>query len=138
VPAHHGVDLTALAKRRADQEKVGGAASEATEERPDDSQPWEIPVLLTSAHDGEGVPELLEMLESHYAIVKETGELAERRARRLLERVRAVVDRGLRTQVWRDGDGEAILEAARADLESGSRTPYEVAAEILRTVSGGQ
>ncbi|UCC82935.1 MAG: methylmalonyl Co-A mutase-associated GTPase MeaB [Gemmatimonadota bacterium] len=136
VPAHHGVDLTAMAKRRADQEKADGAASETAEERTDDPQPWEIPVLLTSAHDGEGVSELVETLESHYALVKETGELAERRAKRLLERVRAVVDRGLRTQVWRDGDGEAILERARADLELGSRTPYDVAAEILGAVGG--
>ena len=52
--------------------------------------------------------------------------------------VRAVVDRGLRTRVWRDGPGAAILETARADLESGSRTPYDVAAEILGTVAGGR
>jgi LAO/AO transport system kinase len=134
VPAHHGVDLTAMAKRRAEEEKAGGAATEVT--GLDNPQPWEIPVLLTTAHDGEGVPELLETLESHYATLKETGELAERRAKRLLERVRAVVDRGLRTRVWRDGQGEAILDAARADLESGSRTPYDVAAEILKVVGG--
>ncbi len=136
VPAHHGVDLNAMAKRLAEGEKAGGAATEGA--GVDNPQPWEIPVLLTTAHDGEGVPELLEALESHYATLKETGELAERRAKRLLERVRAVVDRGLRTRVWRDGQGEAILDAARADLESGSRTPYDVAAEILKTVAGSR
>jgi LAO/AO transport system kinase len=136
VPAHHGVDLTAMAKRRAEQEKAGGAASEASEAGREGPQPWEIPVLLTSAHDGQGVPELMETLDSHYAMLKETGGLAERRARRLVERVRAVVDRGLRSRAWQDGEGEAILDGARADLESGSRTPYDVAAEILRAVGG--
>ncbi len=133
VPTHHGVDLTAMAKRRAAGGEAGGAAME---EGGDGPQPWEIPVLLTNGHDGDGVPELLETLESHFARLKETGELAERRARRLLERVRAVVDRSLRTRIWRDGEGEAILEGARADLESGSRSPYDVAAEILATVAG--
>jgi LAO/AO transport system kinase len=132
------VDLTAIAKRRAAEEEAGGATAKAADEKADDPQGWEIPVLLTIAHDGQGVPELLETMESHYAFLNGSGELAKRRARRLLERVRAVVDRGLRTQVWRDGEGEAILDAARADLESGSRTPYDVAAEILRAVGGGR
>jgi putative protein kinase ArgK-like GTPase of G3E family len=67
--------------------------------------------------------------------LKETGALAERRVKRLLDRVRAVVDRALRTRVWQDGEGEAMLDAARAELESGRRTPYDVAAKILKTVN---
>ncbi|MGD2216424.1 MAG: methylmalonyl Co-A mutase-associated GTPase MeaB [Gemmatimonadales bacterium] len=135
IPAHHGVDLTAMAKRRmAEEAQAHGAAPETTDQARDGPQAWEIPVLLTSAQNGEGVVELLETLESHYTLVKQTGELAKRRAQRLLERVRAVVDRGLRTRVWRDGEGEALLDAARVDLESGARTPYDVAAEIMGTV----
>ena len=133
VPAHHGVNLTEMAKRRtvkgraseADSEGGGGATGTREMKR------WEIPVLLTTAHTGEGVMELLETLNAHYEHMKKTGELEERRRTRLLERVRAVVERGLKTRVWQEGEGAAILEAARADLESGRRTPYDVAEEIL-------
>ncbi|UCC74835.1 MAG: methylmalonyl Co-A mutase-associated GTPase MeaB [Gemmatimonadota bacterium] len=134
VPAHHGVDLTELAKRRAAKPQATGDAGQPAED--EGPARWEIPVLLTVGHDGDGVPELVETLDAHYAWLKQTGELAKRRRERLLERVRAVVDRGLRTRVWRDGDGEALLDAARADLESGRRTPYDVAAEILKETSG--
>ncbi len=127
VPAHHGVDLNELARRRAEPAKTRSTP----EDRP---RSWEIPVLMTTAHDGAGVAKLMESLDSHYAWLQETGELTQRRRKRLLERVRAVVDRSLRNQVWQDGEGEALLDAARADLESGRRTPYDVAAEILKAV----
>ncbi|NIR46206.1 MAG: methylmalonyl Co-A mutase-associated GTPase MeaB [Gemmatimonadetes bacterium] len=130
IPAHHGVDLTRMAERRA---RAGGddggeAAADAGTKR------WEIPVLMTAATGGEGVPELLETLDAHLGHLEETGELTIRRNRRTLERVRAVVNRGLRTRVWRGGPGTEMLEAARPDLESGRRSPYEVADEILRSV----
>ncbi len=124
VPAHHGIDLTEMAKRGA--EKHEKSAKQAVEPKR-----WEIPVLLTTGHTGEGVPELLQTLDAHFEWLQATGALEERRGKRLLERVRAVVDRGLKNRVWREGDGTAILEAAQKDLETGRRTPYDVAGEIL-------
>jgi LAO/AO transport system kinase len=131
VPAHHGVDLSGLARRRAVKlqsgEDTAGEAGVAPRR-------WEIPVLLTAAHTGAGITELIETLAAHYEYLLQTGELEARRRQRLLDRVRAVVDRGLRTRVWLTGEGETILEASRADLESGRRTPYEVAERILKGV----
>jgi LAO/AO transport system kinase len=140
VPPHHGVDLSGLARPRSSRAE-SGQVDEAKGSRETSSARWEIPVLLTTAHTGDGIAELLETLDAHYAYLRESGELHARRQRRLLERVRAVVDRGLRTRVWRDGEGGAILAAAAADLESGRRTPYDVAGEILKGVGvdmGGQ
>ena len=133
VPAHHGVDLNELAKRHSGKE----SGEEATVQ-PAEPARWDIPVLMTTAHTGEGVSELLETLDSHFQFLKETGHLDTRRRQRLLERVRAVVDRGLKTRIWLEGDGEARLEAARDDLESGRRTPYDVAEEILKTVGSNR
>jgi len=135
VPAHHGVDLTELAKRRSEGE--GKATREGAEAAPPvavEAKRWQIPVLLTTGHTAEGVPELLETLDAHFEWLQATGELEERRRKRLAERVRAVVERGLKVRVWMEGDGEAILEAAQSDLESGRRTPYDVAGEILARV----
>jgi len=131
VPAHHGVDLAALAKRRAAKIETGEDGKSGDRKTP---TRWEIPVLLTAAHSGEGVGQLIETLAAHYEFLLETGELEARRRQRLLDRVRAVVDRGLRTRVWLNGIGETILQESRADLESGRRTPYEVAAQILESL----
>ncbi len=138
IPAHHGVDLSALARKRGAEAKSGagaddggaGAAKTSAEEKTT-QEGWEIPVLLTTGQEGKGVAELLAALDAHFAWLRDTGVLAERRRRRLRERVRAVVDRHLRARVWDGGRGESILEAAEADLESGRRTPYDVAGDIL-------
>ena len=135
VPAHHGVDLTELAKRQS--ASGGGATGQGAETAPTaavEAQGWQIPVLLTTGHTGEGVPQLLETLDAHFEWLQASGELELRRRKRLAERVRAVVERGLKVRVWMEGDGEAILEAAQSDLESGRRTPYDVAGEILGRV----
>ncbi|UCF19900.1 MAG: methylmalonyl Co-A mutase-associated GTPase MeaB [Gemmatimonadota bacterium] len=131
IPAHHGIDLTELARRRASK---AAAAKDAVDIGAAGPAGWEIPVLLTTAQEGKGVAELLNALDGHQRWLKETSELTRRRRQRLLERVRAVVERGLRTRVWDEMSGEAILEAARPELESGSRTPYDVANEILNSL----
>jgi LAO/AO transport system kinase len=134
IPAHHGVDLSELARRRAAARGRAGRPASASARGP---ARWEIPVLLTTAHDGGGVRDLMARLDAHLEWLESTGLMAERRRRRLLERVRAVVDRRLRAHVWQAGDGEKILSRAEADLESGRRTPYDVAGEILAALQPG-
>ena len=129
VPAHHGVDLREMARQRA-QRQEGGGDGRGSGGEPTDAV-WDTPVLLTTAEEDGGIAELLEALDQHFDFLRSSGLLEERRRSRLLERVRAAVDRGLRLRVWRDGDGESLLAAARADLEAGRRTPYDVAGEIV-------
>ncbi len=131
IPAHHGVDLSEMARKRAAER---GGPAKAGPDAGETQKVWEIPVLLTTSQEGKGVAELLSALDDHFDWLRDTGALAERRRRRLRERVRAVVDRRLRARVWDEGRGESILEAATADLESGRRTPYDVAGDILRAI----
>jgi LAO/AO transport system kinase len=131
VPAHHGVDLSGMAKGRGAKPQTGD--SEASDDGAV-ARRWRIPVLLTTAQSGEGIGELIETLAAHREYLVETGELEVRRRQRLMDRVRAVVDRGLRVRVWLDGRGEAILRESRGELESGQCTPYEIAARILESV----
>ena len=126
IPAHHGVDL-----RRAGEKKTSTSTSP-----PEPSGAWEIPVLLTQAEGGEGLPELLEALDAHAAWLEETGELARRRRARLEERVRDAVQQSLLLRVWQDGVGGAILEESLEALDAGEVTPYEVAARIVRAAAG--
>ena len=128
IPAHHGVDLR----------KAGKKATSPSTSGPTPAGPaaWEIPVLLTQAEGGEGLPELLAGLDAHAAWLEETGELARRRRARLEERVRDAVRQSLLLRVWQDGRGEAILEESLEALDAGEVTPYEVAARIVRAAAG--
>jgi LAO/AO transport system kinase len=125
VPAHHGV-----IKSKGPGE-TGRRGTGAT-----DPNVWAIPVLQTVAETAKGVPELVQTLERHRAWLSSSGELAERRRKRLKERVREAVERQLQGLVWRDRDGDRILAEAMPDLEAGRATPYVVADRIVRTTTG--
>jgi LAO/AO transport system kinase len=123
VPAHHGV-----IKSKSGARERGSA--------PEDADKWAIPVLQTVAETARGVPELAGVLAKHRAWLDRTGELSERRRKRLKERVREAVERQLQNIVWRDGGGERILEAAMTSLEAGTTTPYQVADGIVERITG--
>jgi LAO/AO transport system kinase len=137
VPSHHGVDHEAArpADRASVRPSVG--ASGAADERPG---AWEPPVVVTVAFKDEGVGELVEALDRHYATLEATGALALRRSRRLELRTREVLERALRKWVWSDSGPKAAVEEALAAVASGRRSPYEAAADVvrhLRTRDGG-
>jgi LAO/AO transport system kinase len=122
IPAHHGV----IKKKSA-----------PTPLRPSEpSQDWVIPVLQTVAETGKGVEELAAAMDKHRSWLRDSGELAKRRQKRLRERVRDAVERRLQDIAWRDRGGEGILESALAELESGKVSPYAVAERIVVAVTG--
>src|SRR5690606_7836213 len=115
-----------------------GDRSAAAEDAGSPGEPasWTIPVLQTVAASGQGVDALVEALDRHRAWLEASGELAGRRRRRLAERVREAVDRGLRERAWTEAGGAAILEESLPALEAGRITPYEVAERIVRADAG--
>jgi len=119
VPAHHGVDLSRALKK------------ERTEDVAPEPEGWTIPVLKTVAQTGEGVPELLEVVDGHRRWMEESGELERRRRARARTRIRDVVDRELRRVAWASAASGATLEAGLDGIVHGSATPYSVAREIL-------
>jgi len=130
VTAHHGVDLERVRKRAAERLGI------TREEQESDGTAWDIPVLRTIAEQGQGVEELIDAIDQHRAWLTESGELTRRRDARLAERVREVVDRRLRQIVWIENDGRKLLDEAMPALEQGTESPYQVAARIVRAVSG--
>ena len=122
VPAHHGVDLSAV------------GAEPSTEAADSSSEAWETEVLKTSAGRGEGLEELEDALARHYRHLVESGELEHRRRERARTRIRDVLLRTL------DRRGRAVLEAQPslstwvAQVAEGVTTPYAVVEQVLGAI----
>jgi len=126
IKAHHGVSL----KGRADKtDKADGRGSGPPE--------WEPPVLGAVASQGQGIEAIVKALADHHDAMLGSGELVSRRRRRLKQRTREVVGRGLERWVWQDTGAEAMIEERLDEMLAGRASPYEVAAEILAVLKEG-
>ena len=125
LPAHHGVDPVSLKKK---------AEAPASEQGPDDSTPWAVPVLKTVAQTGEGVPELLDAVDRHGKYLDESGQLQIRQRGRAAVRVREVTERSLRGVLWRSEATKGLLDAGLDHIQQGTATPYSVSASILKAL----
>ncbi len=112
----------------------GGRRAEAAAKGND----WEAPVLTTVASKGDGIPALVDALDRHHAFLISSGKLEERRKHRLAARTRAVVNRAIRQWVWDETDAEQLLARRLDDVAAGTRSPYDVAAEVLAQVRNGK
>ena len=92
---------------------------------------WSPPVLLTTAHTGQGIDELWNKIEEHRKFLTTSGELNERRGRQrrreFLEAVEEVLAQRLRDRVENDLSLNAILEKIAAK----ETDPYSAALEFL-------
>ena len=125
VPAHHGMRSGP---------RVGRSDGAGGTERPS----WAQPVVLTVAAKGEGVEELIAGLDRHHAWLVESGTLAERRRRRLLDRTREVVDRATRRWVWQETRADQRIGERLDEIVAGRISPYDVAAEVLEGLKQGE
>lgn len=126
---HHGVDLSAVAAK--DRPKKEPRRWEPPEG-------WQIPVLKTVAHAGEGLDELREALAAHRSHLVESGELEARRRARTEVRIRDVVERELRRRAWADPEAAEALRGGPARVLGGDDTPYSVAGEIVDGLLGAR
>ena len=95
---------------------------------------WRPPVLRTAADMGEGLVALADALARHRAHLEATGELARRRRRRVAAQTAAVVERALLRWARELPAVREALRDAEARVATGQVTPYDVAAELLRSL----
>ena len=95
-------------------------------------------MLLTVAAKGDGTDELIAALDRHHAWLSESGTLAERRRRRLLDRTREVVDRATRRWVWQETRADQRISERLDEIVAGRVSPYDVAAEVLDGLKQGE
>ena len=98
-----------------------------------DSPEWSPPVLLTTAHKGQGIDELWKKIDEHREFLTTSGELDERRGgqrrREFLEAVEEVLAQRLRDKVENDPDLNTTLEK----VEAKETDPYSAALEFLES-----
>jgi GTPase len=145
VPAHHGRRGGQAVRRPVGQSvgRSGGnpraADAEDLTARPSDRPTaWEQPVVLTAAVKGEGIEQLVAGLDRHYEWLTSSGELQQRRRRRLLERTREVVDRATRRWVWEETRAEQLIAERMDEVEQGRLSPYELAMDVLEELKQGE
>ena len=126
VPAHHGVDFSAV--QQAPPSNPRSPSADA------DDAPWAVPVLKTSAGRNEGIGELLEGLLEHRRHAVASGQLAERRRARARARIRDVVDRRLRARAARVLASDEGLDRWAPEVAAGRATAYEVANKVVPAI----
>jgi LAO/AO transport system kinase len=94
---------------------------------------WSPPVLLTTAHTGQGIEDLWGKIQDHRQYQTTSGDLEVRRGRQrraeFLEAVEEVLAQRLRNRVVNDPDLIAILEQVSAKKAD----PYSAALEYLES-----
>ncbi|CAL9430147.1 putative GTPase [Nocardiopsis dassonvillei] len=100
----------------------------AMKDRADDE--WKPPIVMMVAVRDEGVDELWERLDAHFAHLGATGGLAERRRRRAREEVQAIVLDLLRSRIGVGDDG--VLDSAAREVAEGVRDPYAAADLVIK------
>jgi len=91
---------------------------------------WRPPIVSTIASAGEGVTALWDEVGRHRAYSERSGQLAERRRRRLIDELHEVLIRRVEWQVQQLEGGEAYQQLKRAVLD-GQVDPYSAADELL-------
>jgi LAO/AO transport system kinase len=94
-------------------------------------RPWRVPVVRTEATKGEGIAEMLEMIDAHGRKIAEEGTLAERRARNLRAEVLGIaaarMRRELEGRAEQDPEWAALLDrVTRREID-----PATAARELL-------
>ncbi|HEU5143641.1 MAG TPA: methylmalonyl Co-A mutase-associated GTPase MeaB [Dermatophilaceae bacterium] len=90
---------------------------------------WRPPVVKTVAAQKQGLDELMEALDKHYAFIEASSELRRRRERRAADEIEAIALESLRSRFGRFSDHGALGTLA-AEVVEGKLDPY-AAADLL-------
>jgi GTPase len=147
MPAHHGGAGALRAggqrgsgavARRSAQRNVTLSGAKGPKPNASNTSAWEQPVIVSTAIKGEGVDQLVTGLDKHHDWLTASGELEQRRRRRLLERTREVVERATRRWLWEETRAEQLINDRLDEVVSGRLSPYELATEVLEQLREGE
>ena len=91
----------------------------------------DVPILLTEANTGKGIPELAGAVDALVAARKASGAFAERRRSNMESRLRRIAEFLLQTDLWESGDSRTRVRAAAERVLAGDQSPYQSARRLL-------
>jgi LAO/AO transport system kinase len=95
---------------------------------------WRPPIVKTVAAKQEGVEEVIEALEKHYAWMSEHGVLAQRRLARAAAEVEAIAVTALRER-FANVHGDRHLDALAQKVADGELDSYAAADDLIASVT---
>ncbi|MBC6458028.1 methylmalonyl Co-A mutase-associated GTPase MeaB [Actinomadura sp. HBU206391] len=99
-----------------------------------DLDAWRPPIVSTVASKGEGIDEVMETLDKHYAWLTGTGTLRKRRLARARDEVEAIAVTALRERMG-DLHGHRRLDVLAGKVLDGECDPYSAAEELVSAVT---
>ena len=94
-------------------------------------RPWKTPIVRTSAQSGDGLPQLLDVIDRHRMWSRESGEYLDRRRAAARSEVEALLQEALLRELA-GRVGASRLDAAVARVAERSLDPYAAVEELLR------
>jgi len=95
---------------------------------------WKTPVLLTSAHTGEGVPKVWKKILEFRSLLMETGELSKKRQRQSRYWMWKHLKNLIIQQTNHDPELRLTADRMERALDAGSITPRVAAAKLLNSL----
>lgn len=105
-----------------------------TRRKPDKTKPyWRIPVLKTAAIKDQGIAQLVDAVQAHYAYLVESGVLSQRAQRQVRSEVQALLGQALMNalrQTVSEDEWRQLIE----DITARARDPYSVAGQLQERI----
>lgn len=94
----------------------------------------EIPILLTEAHRGKGVPELAAAIDAFIAARRKGSAFDERRRKNLETRIKGIAEFLIQKDLWDSEGSQLRVEASVERVLAGAQSPYAAARQLLEEV----
>ena len=94
----------------------------------------EIPILLTEAVRGKGVPELVAAIDAFIGSRRAGSAFEERRRRNLEIRIKRIAEFLIQKDLWESEGSEVRVEASVGRVMAGRQSPYSAARQLLDEV----
>ena len=94
---------------------------------------WRTPVVRTVASRADGIPDLLQALDSHRSWLTESGALEARRNQRARSEIEAIALAELRRRLG--GDGSLVSDELASAVASGTTDVYAAASRVIGAVT---
>jgi len=93
-----------------------------------------LPILITEAVRGKGIPELVAAIDTLVAARKAGGEFQARRRRNMEDRIKQIAEFLIQKNLWASNGAGGKVAAAADNVLARRQSPYQGAQELVREV----